>query len=90
MRFAEAQAIIRAGAIKPKGFRVHFERVEGRFLCGDYFPERGEPLIETESEAWKLAKKFAAASKGQYVNLYVVDEKWGPVENYAKLRIDNR
>lgn len=44
---------------KPMGYMVSFERKEGRFLAGDHFPDkhRGEPLIQTEEEAWVLAPK---------------------------------
>lgn len=89
MKLKDAKRIIFEG-MKPRGYRVHFERVEGRILASDYFPERGEPLIEHEEEAWTLAMQFAAATVGNKVNIYVVDERWSPVPGYEKRKINNR
>ena len=38
MKFAEAKRIMFDGGIQPRGYRVAFERVEGKFLASDYFP----------------------------------------------------
>lgn len=73
-----------------RGYRVHFERVCDGFLEGDYFPDRNEDLIETEEVAWELAGKFARATYGKCVNIYVVDHKSCPVPGYTERKIRNR
>lgn len=90
MKMHEAMRIIRD--VKPKGYMVSFERSDGRFLTSDYFPDKhaGEPLIETEEEAWELAQRFAANTTGRYVNVYVVDRNFAPVPNYKQKIIKNR
>jgi len=77
--------------VKP-GFMVHLEHKEGNFLSGDYFPNKhaGEPLIPTEEEAWTMAAKFAKATVGKAVNIYVVGYDFRPVEGYQKREISNR
>lgn len=89
MKFAEAVAIINE---EPPGFMVFFEHVRGGFLHGDYFPEKwaGEALIPTESEAWDLAARFAAKTRGKYVNIYVVGSNFRPVVGYEAKKITNR
>lgn len=101
MQIKEAMLII-SGPQKPdipfkgkrsKGFMVTFEKVEGRLLKGDYFPDKHakEALIPTEEAAWELAKKFANATSGdEYVYIYVVNQDWKPVEGYAKKMIRDR
>lgn len=90
MKLAEAVTIIREHAERSKGYRVHFERVEGKFLVSDYFPEFNEPLIETEERAWNLAEQFALATYERMVNVYVVDDRFCPVAGYATRKIANR
>ena len=76
----------------PKGFMVSFEWKRGGMLHGDYFPDKhqGEALIKTEDEAWDLAHNFAKSTKGETVNLYVVDASFSPVDGYSSRIITNR
>ena len=77
---------------KPKGFMVHLEWDDGRFLRTDYFPNSlnsKEELIPTEWEAWELAERFAKATKGRTRNLYVVDASFNPVKGYEQRKILN-
>jgi len=69
-------------AKKPQGFRVAFEKRERGMLGSDYFPERDEPLIQIEAEAWEWAGRFAAKAPPEYVNIYVVDHQYRPVDGY--------
>jgi len=89
MKLQNALDIIK-GKNKPQGFRVTFEVVERGVLRSDYFPDRGEPLIPTEDEAWDLANKFAVKTYGRCVNIYVIDHDYTPVTGYAHKRIINR
>jgi len=57
MRMSEVDDLL---AKKPQGFRVAFEKRERGMLGSDYFPERDEPLIQIEAEAWEWAGRFAA------------------------------
>ena len=77
---------------KPKGFMVHFEWRDGKFLRGDYFPDKhaGEQLIESEDEAWRMAEKFAKKMQGKIVNVYVVNSMFCPISNYRERMIMNR
>ena len=77
---------------KPKGYMVSFEWYGDGFLRSDHFPDKhgGEALIETESEAWELADRFARATKGKTCNLYVVGHNFTPVEGYKDRYILNR
>jgi len=87
MKMDEAKRIIEDN---PKGYRVHFEKVGWGTLTSDYFPECGEALIETETEAWELARAFAAKTTGKCVNIYVIEDQFKPVCGYRASMIINR
>ena len=89
MRTHDAVDIIRNG-IQPRGYHVAFEWKNGRILSGDHFPDFDEPLIPTAEAAWVLAKQFAANTRGKAINIYVVDDKFFPVKDYKKRKIENR
>lgn len=91
MRMREAERIMTANNPKPKGFRVRFHWVLGKQVRGgDYFPEGvDEPLIADIDTAWVLAERFAKASKGKTVDVYVVDSEGTPVADY-RTRVLNR
>ena len=74
------------------GFMVSFAHKTNGFLYSDHFPSKynGEKLIETEEEAWDLAKKFAAKTKNKYINIYVVTSDFSPVKGYKRKFIKNR
>lgn len=87
MKMSEAEQIIKG---KPKGFRVHFEKVREGFLLSDFFPDRGEELIPSEDDAWNLARSFASKTRGSFVNIYVINEHFVPVQGYQNKGITNR
>lgn len=89
MRMAEALKIAAIG-LRPKGYRVSYSHVNGFIVECGYFPDRDEPLIPSEDEAWELARAFARATFEKYVNIYVVDDRYAPVPGYADKRIQNR
>lgn len=88
MKYKDAMDIINGDQVI--GFRVHFERKEGKMLRGDYFPEGREKLIETEEEAWDLARRFASKTRGECVNIYVVGSDFRPVDGYESQYMPNR
>ena len=71
------------------GFMVSFEKRERGMLVSDHFPDKhaGEPLLESEEIAWKLAKDFAKVSD-HYVNIYVTDSSFSPVKGYDKKELN--
>jgi hypothetical protein len=88
MKLEEAMQVINA---KSKGYRVIFEWVMGTILSTDYFPDRNEPPIETEEEAWRLAILFAENTVGKAVNIYVCHANtYMPVRGYEDKIIKNR
>lgn len=87
MKMDEAMEIIdehEARINEPVGYMVSFERMERGMLISGYFPDKhaGEPLITIEEEAWDLAKRFNAATCDDYVNIYVMDQRFVPVGGY--------
>ena len=75
------------------GFLVTFERIEGCILVSDHFPDvhSFELPIQTESEAWALAEKFAGKTRGEMVNIYVIKASdFTPVDGYSERLIKNR
>lgn len=77
---------------RPKRYMVSFEYAGDGFLRSDHFPDMhaGEELIQTETEAWELARRFAAKTKGRCVNIFVTDSRFCPVEGYQTKFIKNR
>lgn len=85
MRMNNAKSLI----MRATGYRVTFERREGGLLHSDHFPERDEPAIADEEDAWKLAGAFADVDPSVYVNIYVISAfDWTPVEGYAARRLN--
>lgn len=78
MRLKLANAIIKGRPVS--GFMVHCQKRSD--LVAEYFPDTsyGEELIKTEEEAWVLAGKFAEKTRGLYINVYVVDSNFVPVD----------
>jgi hypothetical protein len=89
MRMHEALNII-LGVNEPVGYYVRFERADKGMLYTEYFPEKYEDPIRSEEEAWALAARFAAATRGRCINIFVVDTKWYPVPGYRERTITNR
>lgn len=87
MKNIEAMEIINEyenRANEPIGYMVSFERTERGMLYRDHFPDKhaGESLIKIEEEAWELAERFNNATSDDYVNIYVTDQRFVPVDGY--------
>jgi hypothetical protein len=89
MKMARAQSIIDG---KTGGFMVRFEWFLNCMFVEDHFPDKsaGEPLIETEDEAWELARRFAEKTKGECINIHVVDNEFYPVRECGNKKIVNK
>lgn len=90
MKYYEALKIINEDM--NLGYMITFEWKKNGMLYSDHFPDKyaGEKLIETEEEAWVLARKFAEKTKGKIVNIYVIHKDFTPVKNYKDQYIENR
>jgi hypothetical protein len=66
------------------GFMVRFEWCVPGFISSDSFPGDNEPLIETEAEAWILAKKFADRTVGKCRMIFVADHNGVPVDGFKE------
>lgn len=90
MKMQEAMNIISSNSSKKMGYRISFDKVGSGILSSDYFPEKNEPLIENEEEAWNLAKMFASKTSDSYVNIYVIDQDFRPVAGYSNKVLKRR
>lgn len=89
MKMQDAMDLIHG---KPNGYMVHFEWIKSPFLNSDYFPDKhaGETLIPHEHEAWELAERFSRVTKGRTCDIYVIDDRFMPVNDYQLRMIKNR
>ena len=88
MKLATAKDMI-GNPVTP-GFMVRFHKYEGGGMISDNFPDKhaGEELIETEEEAWELARQSAAATRqSEYGGIYVIDGDFRPVKDYKSKKI---
>ncbi|MFO7740255.1 MAG: hypothetical protein R6V46_17370 [Desulfatiglandaceae bacterium] len=92
MKVSESLKVIDAGWVrKPKGFRVHFQKMVGSELITDYVPGEDEAPLDSDVVAWRLAWKLAQATASdgteaeanELVNIYVVDDMGHPVKFYG-------
>ena len=83
MKMREALDIIDG---KPRGYMVSFERREGCMLGSGHFPDKyaGEPLIESEWQAWDLARRFAATAPPEYIHICVIGHDFVPLKGYRE------
>ncbi|KJS30257.1 MAG: hypothetical protein VR64_16190 [Desulfatitalea sp. BRH_c12] len=95
MKIKELLAVVDKGWIrKPKGFRVHFEKLTSEGPIVDFVPGLDQALMDSDVVAWRSAWKLFQASQsddaefgnGKLVNIFVVDEDGRPVKFYATNR----
>lgn len=82
MKLDQAFKLINERKQKKNEFRVHFEERKGSMLVSDYLPDREEKPFDSEHTAWEFAERFAEVDPAKYVNIYVIDSDFSPVENY--------
>ena len=92
MNISESLKIIDEGWVKkPKGFRVHFQKMVNSEWVTDYAPGEEEDPLDSDVVAWRLAWKLSQPTKfdiseisdGDMVNLYVVDDSGNPIKCYS-------
>jgi len=92
MKVSESLKIIDESWVrKPKGFRVHFQRLVNSELVTDYVPGEDESPLDSDVVAWRLAWKLFQSTRSDstetgedaLVNIYVVDDMGNPVRFYG-------
>ena len=81
---------------KPKGFRVHFQKLTDGGIVTDFVPGEEESGFDSDVVAWRSAWKLFQVSQsdhpecgnGKLVNIYVVDDEGKPVKYYATNQFD--
>lgn len=97
MKTSEALKLIDAGYVrKYGGFRVHFQMIENDEIQTDFVPNKAEKHLDSDVVAWRLAWKLAQSStaderqrfRGDFINIFVVDEDVRPIKHYATNRYE--
>lgn len=81
---------------KPKGFRVHFQKIVDSEPVTDYVPDMEDKPLASDVVAWRLAWKLSESTQsedpaikdGDMVNIYVVDDDGEPVIFYGTGRAE--
>jgi hypothetical protein len=67
------------------GYVVNFSVHIGAICRLDQFPEKDEPLIESEAKAWELAQKFANSTDASTDDIFVskiIRGRYKPAADY--------
>jgi len=97
MKMEEAVKVIDEGWVrKPKGFRVHFQRMVHSEPITDYVPGMADKPLTSDVTAWRLAWKLSEVARpenpdvgeGDLVNIYVVDDIGERVAFYGSGRAE--
>ena len=92
MKLAEGMKSIAQGwVIKPKGFRVRFQKLVEGELVTEYSPGLEDATLDSDVTTWRYAWKLAKANhpkadailSGDLINVTVVDEQDTMVDYYA-------
>jgi hypothetical protein len=92
MKISEGLEIIKKGWImKPKGFRVKYQRLVDSEVITEYSPGLDEEPLESDVVAWRYAWKLYMATKTdspeifdeELFNIWVVDDTDSPIKYYA-------
>jgi hypothetical protein len=92
MNIKELLQVVDKGWIKkPKGFRVHFQKMVDGQLATEYLPEPEQAPFGSDVVAWRSAWKLCQATQtdlddireGDIVNIYVIDDAGNRIRYYA-------
>lgn len=92
MKSSEGADIIRGGwIIKPRGFRLRYEKLVDNQRVTEFSPGLDENPMVSEVVAWRYAWKLAQATRtdgpdiaeGEFVNITVVDDTGEPRAYYV-------
>jgi len=101
MKISEGLKVIEKGwIIKPKGYRVKYQKMVNSQLITEYSPDLEDKPLESDVVAWRYAWKLYVATKtdsteisdGELINIFVVDDSDNLVKYYAtnQLEVFNR
>jgi hypothetical protein len=101
MKISEGLKVIEKGwIIKPKGYRVKYQKLVNSELITEYSPDLEDKPLDSDVVAWRYAWKLYVATKsgsteisdGELINIFVVDDSDKPVKYYAtnQLEVFNR
>ena len=101
MKISEGLKVIEKGwIIKPKGYRVKYQKLVNSQLITEYSPDLEDKALDSDVVAWRYAWKLYVATKsdsteisdGELINISVVDDSDKPVKYYAtnQLEVFNR
>jgi hypothetical protein len=92
MKPSDGTKIIQAGwVVKPKGFRVRYQKFVDSELVTEYSPGLEENPQDSDVGTWRYAWKLFMATKtegpdiaeGEFVNICVVNDLDVPIEYYV-------
>ena len=92
MKLADGLKVIEKGwIVKPKGFRVRYQKRVDAELVTEYSPRLEDAALDSDVTTWRYAWKLFKATQGQsreiaedeLVNITVVDELDNPVIYYV-------
>ncbi len=101
MKISEGLKVIEKGwIIKPKGYRVKYQKLINSELITEYSPDLEAEPLDSDVVAWRYAWKLYMATKsdlpeindGELINIFVVDDSDNPVKYYTtnQLEVFNR
>ena len=92
MKLVKGLKVIEKGwVIKPKGFRVRYQKLVDSKLVTEYSPRLEDAFLDSDVTTWRYAWKLSKATQGQpgeitedeLVNITVVDDLDNPVIYYV-------
>ena len=92
MKIAQGMKLIgEKWVVKPKQFRVRYQKMENSELVTEYSPGLDDAGLDSDVTAWRYAWKLYMSTKvesseiqeGEFINICVVDELNNPFTYYA-------
>jgi len=97
MKISEGLEVINKGwIIKPKGYRVKYQKLVDSELITGHSPDVEEKPLDSDVVAWRYAWKLYMATRsdspgisdGELVNIFVVDDSDNPIKYYATNQLE--
>jgi len=97
MKISEGLEVINKGwIIKPKGYRVKYQKFVDSELITGHSPDVEEKPLDSDVVAWRYAWKLYMATRsdspeisdGELFNILVVDDSDSPIKYYATNQLE--
>ena len=97
MKISEGLEVINKGwIIKPKGYRVKYQKLINSELITEYSPDLKDNPMDSDVVAWRYAWKLYMATKSdspeindrELINIFVVDDSDNPVKYYTTNQLE--